>query len=682
MSKANGINADCTEEGLTPRCDLDRREQYTYVRSQTLSELPQHPRDLKLPRPTEMDYHSTYYGTISDFRSPLATNIPYPDSPPREGDEFLRDELLGDQGFEQLLTQSDFALDNESIFKSIHEILDKQNPGDPLSYNAHSGDVDIQLEVPLAIAPTSAKGKQEMGKEPDVTSTMEDERQVAQDKGYAENLPSVPPSPSWAAEQQGEHVELIHTTHDAVTKPLSPPGPGPRSIHTTPRAQARRRSKGKKLPRAAPTTTSEPGGSGEPGRTGNENPPRSPIGQPQINSSVFLYYSSFEESERALRAHLNGDVRDDTVPLTDREKSALVAELFLAMTDTSLVPTVEEGTRKPQAIRSFEEGRYLDWQIQIVCWRVLEQCISRQQRGPIVPPWQRTRKPKDFECFRQRLDKTLEALKCEKQLCKRLMAPSLIDDFVDDPTSYVKRIQQNKALNDKKKDQIKLGRAAQAASSPTLQDMSSGGKARKRKTTDTVQAQPLGKRTRHAEQTKGEPSNPRLSESTAVPSQPLGSHYGGQNYSFPLDPTLTPQGRNEEWTDWINYGAILQREIETEGSPSPAFDSPSPSFNSPSPAFNSPSTAFNSPSPAFNPARVMAGGRLARRLYSQPASGSGLPTTNAQAPVDPHMEAPSNFPHPSQHAPSPQGSPVNTLSVEIEDHTAMSTRKRRKTTKS
>jgi hypothetical protein len=29
-------------------------------------------------------------------------------------------------------------------------------------------------------------------------------------------------------------------------------------------------------------------------------------------------------------------------------------------------------------------------------------------------------------------------IQCEKQLCKRLMAANLIDDFVDDPTSYVK----------------------------------------------------------------------------------------------------------------------------------------------------------------------------------------------------------------------------------------------------
>jgi hypothetical protein len=150
-----------------------------------------------------------------------------------------------------------------------------------------------------------------------------------------------------------------------------------------------------------------------------------------------------------------------------------------------------------------------------------------------------------------------------------------------------------------------------------------------------AQAQPPSKRTRRTKSVKPEQGSSHLSDNIVGPGQPLGPYYNSHNHSFPLDPALTLQEHNEEWADWVNYGAVLLREIEADGSSSSVFGP--------------------------------AGGRLVGRS----------PITSEQTLIHPYGEA---F-GPSQHALHPQGSSAIPLPTEVEDHLAKPNRKRRKTNK-
>jgi hypothetical protein len=129
-----------------------------------------------------------------------------------------------------------------------------------------------------------------------------------------------------------------------------------------------------------------------------------------------------------------------------------------------------------------------------------------------------------------------------------------------DVDQSLQRIQQNKLLNDKKKDQIKLGRAAQAAFTPSV----SRGTSRKRKAADMPeederQAQPNKKRTRRTKADTEPQGGLLLGESFQVarPGQSPLPPTPSQDYLFPLDPALTQDVHNEEWVSWLNYEQAL-----------------------------------------------------------------------------------------------------------------------------
>jgi hypothetical protein len=362
MSAANEINTDVIKEELIS-WDLDRGGENASVSSQSSSELSQDLRDLDLFSLGEMEYQSTYRDRSLDYGSPiLATTIPYPDSPPRGSND-----VLGDLGFEELLTQSDFPIDDETLLKGLEGFLLRQNSVNPPPHAAHSSqNADSQLEAPPIIALAASKGKQIMERKLDAFSApTEDRPQEAHDQQSVRNLLSV-------IQLQERHIESVHASHDAVAKAATTPEQSSKIANGTPKPQSYRPSKAENVPIATPTATGKFDGSAELGRTSDDGPSEPPMELPPVSSDIFFYYPSFEQAEQALRAHLDYEApSDDTAPRTNGEKAILVTELFLAMTDMSMVPTVGEGSKKPQAIKSFEEGKYLDWQIQIVCWRVL-----------------------------------------------------------------------------------------------------------------------------------------------------------------------------------------------------------------------------------------------------------------------------------------------------------------------
>ncbi|KAH0547662.1 hypothetical protein FGG08_000151 [Glutinoglossum americanum] len=548
--------------------------------------------------------HSEFGGLATDILCPSSSPIRDSEEEHSSLDEFLHDDF------------------EERIFQGIGEFLSRDEPTTQTPTSNH-GVYDEQVaEHPPEMPPTPNRSESQDGQNTEVTF-------------------GATPAPTEITQFELEEprAESACTAHDTAYHP-TPSDSETEDIYLEPIPQKCAYSRGQQLPSAVPMVSSSDPRSYDPRgaiRTQYENSPVLPVKRPQTNTAgVDLIYRSSREAEQAMQEHLNHHATDDyTVPQTDTEKAEHVAMMFLAIIDTSRVPEPEEGTRKPQAIKSFEEGKYLDWQIQMVCWRILDQCILRQRSGPLVPPWQRTRKPKDFDYFRQRFEVLCEALRCEKQLCKRLMAAYLIDDFVDDPTSYVKRIQQNKSLNDKKKDQIKLGRAAQAASaSNTLRR----GAGRKRKAPEdaTGQAQPAKKRGRRPKLQDG------LQFVEQLPSIP------GQGDTFPLDPALSalPQEEpSEEWDEWVNYSTQLA----------------------------------GHPTAVFNPAQVASGDHYQPHQFLD--STVNYQPTIRQFLEDPYSEPSNNLPYPSHHAPHQQEASTVSPSVEEEDWKTNPSRKRRRSAK-
>ncbi|KZF19319.1 hypothetical protein L228DRAFT_241563 [Xylona heveae TC161] len=156
---------------------------------------------------------------------------------------------------------------------------------------------------------------------------------------------------------------------------------------------------------------------------------------------------------------------DPTIPRTNNDCQRYVKRLFLAMSNlenTRDNAPGESGTpdKPSQAWRSFHTGKYSAKQIQAVCWELLMKCIDRQQRGPLVPEWQRTsnKAVADFPTLSDRVEEVCKALTFHKTVCKRLMDSIYIDGLVDNPKAHMDRAVSNKKVNLRKADVIRAGR--------------------------------------------------------------------------------------------------------------------------------------------------------------------------------------------------------------------------------
>ncbi|KAI9847055.1 MAG: hypothetical protein M1837_003173 [Sclerophora amabilis] len=178
------------------------------------------------------------------------------------------------------------------------------------------------------------------------------------------------------------------------------------------------------------------------------------------------YFSTWEDAQEAKGEHLQDMGRDDpTLPMTMEQNQAVVKKLFLSICDVSNtldypIEAQRDGRKPPQAYSSFANPKYDRKHIQSICWDVLERARLKQNCGPLVPEWQRTRKASQHQTFGKLIDELCIALRAQKTICKRLMDPSFLDDLVDNPEAQLKRAQQNKRLNSNKAVHIREGRKA------------------------------------------------------------------------------------------------------------------------------------------------------------------------------------------------------------------------------
>jgi hypothetical protein len=310
-------------------------------------------------------------GVPLDLGSPrLATDIPYSSSSP------VRDTSEADFSFGNLFCD-DLGVENRGLFMSLSEFLREPSV---THHNTINNQKAVQLlETPPSLTQAQLREVQDERNTERVSGVTppptEAKLREAQGNPSSEGLPDMPLTPAQTRLEEA-WVKLSPTIEHTVLNPPPQPGSNTENTHLESAPRLNTRPEGQTPYRIAPAAPSDRSRSHDlraTATTKDTDIPEPPMKQPQINTTgVTMYYHSMEEAEKAMSEHFNWNATDDdTVPKTNKEKTTLVAELFLAMTDTSHVPETEGGSKKPQAIRTFEEGKYLDWQIQIVCWRIL-----------------------------------------------------------------------------------------------------------------------------------------------------------------------------------------------------------------------------------------------------------------------------------------------------------------------
>ncbi|RAL01268.1 uncharacterized protein BO80DRAFT_444714 [Aspergillus ibericus CBS 121593] len=182
------------------------------------------------------------------------------------------------------------------------------------------------------------------------------------------------------------------------------------------------------------------------------------------NIDIETKYSSVTEAREANRAS-SGLQGNDILPTTDLQKKAIVKALTNAMLST------ENAEDNPGMVKPFKEGKFGSERVEAVCWELLESVIVRHTSGSLLASYGIKRKGTgESMSFYERITRILQCLSTQKTICKHLLDPLYMHQFVDDPVSAYKRVIANKTLNKRKGEVMNAGKqvlGAKKTNAPT-----------------------------------------------------------------------------------------------------------------------------------------------------------------------------------------------------------------------
>ncbi|KAI9930541.1 hypothetical protein MW887_011295 [Aspergillus wentii] len=171
----------------------------------------------------------------------------------------------------------------------------------------------------------------------------------------------------------------------------------------------------------------------------------------RYNVDTGTRFSSVHEANAASRNN-EPPPYDPTIPETVKQHRAFVKTLCNAM------KSIEYAEDNPGMIKPFADGKYPDQRIETVCWNLLDLCISRHTCGPLLAIFGiKSKQSGDLATFAQRVTKVIE---CLATICKHLLDPVYIYQFLDDPVAAQKRVIANKTLNKRKGAVMNAGKQA------------------------------------------------------------------------------------------------------------------------------------------------------------------------------------------------------------------------------
>jgi hypothetical protein len=165
---------------------------------------------------------------------------------------------------------------------------------------------------------------------------------------------------------------------------------------------------------------------------------------------------------------------DITIPRTVEQKKAAVKLVFKAF------KSVAVATDNAGMLKAFEEQRHDSRQVEVLCWAIVEGCIDRCDRGPLLNAYEpdKAKDPPNIKTFADRLDAVVVSLSHQKTICKHLLDAPFLNRFLDDPVGSKQRVESNRKLNKKKGGVMNIGKKA-------LGITSKKGKGFKRKRSDS-----------------------------------------------------------------------------------------------------------------------------------------------------------------------------------------------------
>ncbi|KAF3490870.1 uncharacterized protein GIQ15_00387 [Arthroderma uncinatum] len=204
----------------------------------------------------------------------------------------------------------------------------------------------------------------------------------------------------------------------------------------------------------------------KPGRKAGRAKGKSPTVEPKderanlrdSDEPIVLQFSSSQEAND-YRPDRKIMPVDPTVPCTVGQKKECVVQLIRAM------KSVEHATDNWGMIKPFANRKFSDRKIEVCCWNILDCCVVRQAVGPFLTPEEESLKnktKKNKQNFAERFADMINILRVRKTVCRHLLDPYYLLQFVDDPSSCLSRVDSNKTLNAKKKQAIDLGKKVMA----------------------------------------------------------------------------------------------------------------------------------------------------------------------------------------------------------------------------
>ncbi|PGH36199.1 hypothetical protein GX50_00883 [[Emmonsia] crescens] len=167
-----------------------------------------------------------------------------------------------------------------------------------------------------------------------------------------------------------------------------------------------------------------------------------------------LQFSCVEEANAWRAFEVQVDY-DPTIPKTPEAKHKIVTEMVKAM------KSIEFAEDNEGMIRPFREQKHSPIRMEIVCWNIMDSCISRHENGPLLAIYDgKAKNAGQIPTFRERMEKIIECLWTQKTICKHLLDAYYLFTFVDDPVCAKNRVVANKNLNKRKGEVMNAGKKA------------------------------------------------------------------------------------------------------------------------------------------------------------------------------------------------------------------------------
>jgi hypothetical protein len=172
-----------------------------------------------------------------------------------------------------------------------------------------------------------------------------------------------------------------------------------------------------------------------------------------------LMFNNFQEAigwRSRTRSTNPQSAADPTIPRTEQRRKAAVKLVFKAYKSTSLA------TDNPGMLKAFQEQKHDNRQVETICWSLVEGCIDRCIRGPLLNAYEpeKAKNNPSIKTFAERLDAMVGSLSRQKTICKHLLDAPYLNRFIDDPIGSRQRVESNRKLNKKKGGVMDLGKKA------------------------------------------------------------------------------------------------------------------------------------------------------------------------------------------------------------------------------